>query len=170
MEKEDLFLEIYNKSQKLMYGIIRRIFSCKEDIEDVYQEAMIKIYKNLHNVQKQESLIHWVITITKNTALTILRKYKNRIDVLTETGEFDDYCVQDSSFDNLEAKDLIDKTEVKIRNKTHKEMFFKFHIDGYSLKELSDEYNKPMGTIKSSLFRVEKHFSDLIQELEVKQI
>ena len=70
------FEMLYSNYKKLLlhkaYGILKDY----QLAEDAVSEAMIRIYRNLDKIEEVESnrTVAFLVTITKNTALTLLRK------------------------------------------------------------------------------------------------
>lgn len=76
-----VFEKLYNKYNKLVYGIAFSILKNKEDSEDVVQNVMSKLY----NLDKSKLPIYketsWLYTVTKNEAISIIRKKDKEINL-----------------------------------------------------------------------------------------
>ncbi len=62
-------------------GVLRLAFSllrCVEDARDVYQEAFLRVYRNLHRFRFDSSFETWLYRIVTNLCLDQLRKRKLR--------------------------------------------------------------------------------------------
>ena len=112
VESQDKFELIYERYKNLMlkkaYDILRDTMLA----EDAVSEAFIRIYKNLDKIGDIDSgrSIAFVVTIAKNTALTILARQKNQYsagEVLEDTqeGSFD---LEDHVLSGLSASKIFD--------------------------------------------------------------
>ena len=74
MEIRKKFEELYDKYNKIVYGIAFSILKNKEDSEDVVQIVFLKLYDIDNSKLPKEKAGTWLYTVTKNEALAILRK------------------------------------------------------------------------------------------------
>ncbi len=142
-DKELGFQELYTKYNKLVYAIAFSILRNKEDSLDVTQSIFAKIYKLEKNKLPNKKEASWLYTVTKNEAITYLRKKKN--NVLIE----DLYELED---DNNEINKLIDRISynnlIKKLNNKEKEILSLKILSNLSFKEISKLTDEPVGTVK----------------------
>lgn len=60
-----------------------RYSSCKEDADDIFQEAFYLIYKRIDQLKKPEALSGWIKKIFINTALNNLKSKMNLVPQIT---------------------------------------------------------------------------------------
>lgn len=142
-DKELGFQELYTKYNKLVYAIAFSILRNKEDSLDVTQSIFAKIYKLEKDKLPNKKEASWLYTVTKNEAITYLRKKKN--NVLIE----DLYELED---DNNEINKLIDRISynnlIKKLNNKEKEILSLKILSNLSFKEISKLTDEPVGTVK----------------------
>lgn len=68
--------KLMKKYYQLIYNLIFRMISRKEDVEDLTQEAFIKAFNSLHNFDRQFAFSTWLFKIATNNAIDYLRKKK----------------------------------------------------------------------------------------------
>lgn len=85
MEKEALFRQIIEENGDRVFRICRYYFPDREDCEDASQEALIRIWQNLHSFRKESQIGTWIYRVTVNTCLTYIRKEKPRKKVFDGT-------------------------------------------------------------------------------------
>ncbi|MEG2146651.1 MAG: sigma-70 family RNA polymerase sigma factor [Lachnospiraceae bacterium] len=90
------FTDIYQEYHVQMEKVALRILSEQKDAEDAVQNAWIQVIKNFYKVSEIpcEELLFWLISITKNEALMILRKKRKNVpledwDAATEISSSD---------------------------------------------------------------------------------
>lgn len=112
-ELKELFIEIkhnnkialeklYNRYNKLVYGIAFSILKNKEDSEDIVQTVFSKLYVLEKDKLPTDKIGTWLYTVTKNEALLLLRKNNNDVgldtiyDLEDENNEIDKFINKDS--------------------------------------------------------------------------
>lgn len=96
------FEKLYNRYNKLVYGIAFSILKNKQDSEDVVQTVFSKIYTLEKDKLPTDKVGTWLYKVTKNETLLFLRKKDNNIDLDTiynlknENNEIDQFISRDS--------------------------------------------------------------------------
>jgi len=136
------------------YNLARWLVRNDQDAEDVVQESFLKAYKAQESFRGGEART-WVLSIVRNTAMDLLRRYKLRATVtLGDQG----YEPQDHSPDperglleqsrREQVRQAISHLESEFR-----EVIVLRAIEGLSYKEIASVLNIPMGTVMSRLSR-----------------
>ncbi len=84
-KKELYFASLYVRYQARMINYLYGFVFDADIAQDLCQEAMIKLYHNLDKFLVNEKFSSWFYRIVTNTALTYLRKMKNRESIVSET-------------------------------------------------------------------------------------
>ncbi len=152
-------LIIQRYSEKLYWGI-RRIVISHEDADDVLQDTLIKIYKNLHNFQERSSLFSWMYRIAINEALSFVKKYRNRqfedpIE-FAENLRADPYFDGDESYEQLliALKELPEKQALVFQLK---------YFDNLKYEEISEILGVTIGSLKASYHHAVKKIESKIE-------
>lgn len=94
--------ELYNRYNKVVYGIAFSILKNKEDSEDVVQIVFSKLYSIDKSKLPKEKSGTWLYSVTKNEALAILRKkydnigLENIYNCESENNEIDNFIDKES--------------------------------------------------------------------------
>lgn len=143
-ESDKIKLErIFDKYKRLLlykaYGILNDYALA----EDAVSEAFIRIYKNLGKIDNIDSpqTIAFLVTIVKNTSLTILEKQKNSIEPKPGIEDGDDgYNIEEMVLSLIVTQDmlkLVDELKEELRapfllkyahDLSHKEIAALLHI------------------------------------------
>jgi len=75
--KEQEFKQIYEQSKDKIYRLCLGFMGNKTDADDLFQEVLIKIWKNLKTFRNDSNINTWIYRITTNTALLTLNRKKN---------------------------------------------------------------------------------------------
>ncbi len=125
------------------------ILKNKEDAEDVVQETLIRVFKNIKNFREDSKLYTWIYQIALNLSRDILRK---KVDFLSLKDEWiggeDPHLDIEKTID----KELL-KDGLKALSPIYNEVLVLFYLREFSIKEISQMLETNEGTIKSRLSR-----------------
>lgn len=125
-----------------------------DDIEDIFQNSMIKAYENIKSLRKLDKFETWFISILINECKQSLRKKKR--EILYENIEIQGFHLDNYSFFQ----------EINSIDEIYKEIIVLKYISGYSQEEISKILNIPIGTVKSRIYRGLKTLNVLLKEEE----
>jgi RNA polymerase sigma-70 factor (ECF subfamily) len=140
------FNSLYNDYSNLVRSVLYKICG-RSEIDDLVQEAFIRIWKGLSDFENRSQSKTWVYRITINVAQDYFRKRKkNKFDI-----EFKEQFISD----DLESKKHVNKDLVlKALNELslpHRLVIVMFHMQDLSLKEVAEVLKESEGTVKSRL-------------------
>lgn len=150
----DYVIDIYSKK---IFGVAYRILNNSELSEECLNDVLLKIWDNIKYFNREnEKFYPWIIAITKNTAIDILRKelkHFNKLNiedmVISEEYSFD------KKIDNKEKLNDVIK-EIRSMNDVDKEIFLrKFYLD-QSSKIISEKMGLKDKFINLRIFRGRK--------------
>jgi RNA polymerase sigma factor (sigma-70 family) len=79
---ERALTELWRRHAKVTYKILWRITGNREDAEDALQETLLRSFVHLKSFNGRSKFSTWLISIATNTALTQLRRKRQRPEVL----------------------------------------------------------------------------------------
>lgn len=146
------FDRVYEKYAPSMFGICMRYANCRDDAQEILQEAFIKIYENSGKADPELPLGPWIKTITIRTAINILKRQRKLI--LKDDEHFFEtpieFFEQEKNTDNRQVELL------KLLNKMpagYRTIFNLFVLDNLTHKEIAEYLEISEGTSKSQLTR-----------------
>ncbi len=137
-----------------------------ERADDLLQETMLKALTYRDKYRQNTNFKAWIYTIMKNTFINDYRRnVKTRNTFDSSNNDFHllfskdkVYPSPDSFYSTKEIHNSIDSLEEEYR------VPFTMFLDGYKYKEIADELDLPLGTVKSRIFftrkKLEKSLSD----------
>ncbi|MFT6718687.1 MAG: RNA polymerase sigma factor (sigma-70 family) [Sphingobacteriales bacterium] len=146
---QEAFSELFDRYSDALNGVLYKILNDTEAAEDALQECFMKIWRARESYQSNKgTLFTWMLNIARNTAIDKLRKKKS----------LSGYKIR--SIDDSVGIDRFHKTETPINhiglkeNVGHLPRELKLIIDyvyfqGYTHKEVSEELEMPLGTVKT---------------------
>lgn len=143
---------LIRKYQSFVYSIALRYLNNHHDAEDVSQDVFIKALKNLDKFNQKSSLKTWLYSIAANTSKDFLRK-KNLLKIFTFSKDnFPDIRVDNDFIDKLDKQEfnfrLLDF--IKQLPERQREIFALRYFDDIPYKELSEQFNISVGSLKAT--------------------
>lgn len=143
--------DFYNLYKGRLLGVCRRYARTVSEAEDIFQEAFIKIFKNIHTLENIDSINSWVKSTVIRTAIDHYRHAVHEralvgYELIAEVTEN-----EEDLFSNL-ARDQI----LQIINALpdgYRLVVNLYLIDGYNHLEIAEMLNITEGTSKSQLSR-----------------
>lgn len=144
---------LYKAYSAKMFAVCFKYSSSREEAEDTFHEAFMKVYENIKNFKKEGSLEGWIRRIMVNTAIEKYRK-RSRLVVLVSMEdhqtEFNNHYVEDilSKIEADELMHLIQKLPPQ-----YKMVFNLYEFEGLKHKEIGARLGISEGASKSNLSR-----------------
>lgn len=167
---EDKFRTIYMDHYKMVRQLIYNMTG-KNEIDDLTQEAFVKIWQGLSAFSSQSSLKTWIYRITINVTIDYLRKQKsekNKKDNLATELNLQKELQRSneiSSYINFNNPELVQKTLLQLEEVT-RSMLILFYFEEKNIKDISKILEIPTGTVKSRLHNARKEFKHILKNLE----
>ncbi len=158
-----LFEAFYGRTFAVVYNILRR----RENAEDITQDAFIKAFQSIDQLQDQAKFGAWLTVIASNLARNYLKREKKIIltDELpeTSTGSFSN-DTEEEALRGLEI-DRVRKAIRKLPPEQYQVVVLQYYHD-LKVEEIASMLGIRAGTVKSRLFRAREK---LAGELELEQ-
>ena len=147
---ETAFAELYDRYSALLFGVITRIVSDREDAANLLQDCFVKIWRNIETYDPTKSrLATWLINVARNTAIDFTRsKYFSQKRKNQNLDYFVDAETARSAtqplVETLGLRQLVNKLTPVCR-----EVIEWMYFDGYTQQEIANNFGIPLGTVKS---------------------
>lgn len=151
---QDVFYERYKGK---MLGVCVRYAKTLAEAEDIFQEAFIKIFQHIHELQKPESADGWVKSIVVRTAIN----YYNRTTRQEERFTTYEYVTDELVSDDYEAvlnqhnADALLELISQLPD-AYRLVFNLYLIEGYSHAEIATLLSMPEATVRSQYSRAKQ--------------
>jgi RNA polymerase sigma factor (sigma-70 family) len=134
-----------------------------DDAQDLTQETFVKaiIYRNYYT--PQTNFKAWVFTIMRNIFINQYRR-KSKAKVIFDFSS-DNYLM--NSISSTDSNNLVDFQQItkEISNlEDEYKIPFELHFNGFKYKEISEQLDLPIGTVKSRIFIARKKLMDALPE------
>jgi RNA polymerase sigma-70 factor (ECF subfamily) len=162
------FEELVRRYDRDVLRLALNLMKRPEDARDVYQEAFLKVYRNLHRFRFECSFYTWLYRIVTNVCLDQLRRRQARPeDQAPEAGSAHDEGITDFFERQKEQRPTLDperrllgqeiQTRIAIAmellSPRERVVFEMKHYQGLKLRAIGDALGTTEETVKNSLFR-----------------
>ncbi len=152
-----------------VYGFQLKRIENENDAEDITIQTFSKAFDRIDTFDENYKFKTWLITISKNVHIDLMRKEKNSI---TQTMSNDDksiYQILDESpspEDKIITEQHLAKLlrDVKKLKPHYQEVINLRYFQELSYKEISKELKAPINNIKVKLLRAKKLLAEIIQQ------
>jgi RNA polymerase sigma-70 factor, ECF subfamily len=142
------FLKLFQRYEQDLYRMAFIYVKNQNDALDVVQETAYRSFKGIKNLKEPKYFKTWLIRIAISCALDILRKRKNVVQLKPELQEYISGSVNEDILDEITLKDLIET----LHEDEKSVILLRFYQD-FTIKEISDTLEIPIGTAKTILYR-----------------
>lgn len=154
------FKALFQLYEKYLYCLCYSYTQNQQDALDLVQEIYIKVFNNIKTFDESLPFHPWIRKISVNTCLNFRRTIKNNILSLNQSIEEDitleDMLVSDDDVEdeimNLEIKDIIKNNLKEIPDKYRIIIVLRYY-ENLNYNEISKILGKPLGTVKTDLYR-----------------
>jgi RNA polymerase sigma factor (sigma-70 family) len=153
---------LYDMYSATLYGVIFQIVKVDEIAEDVLQEAFIRIWKSFESYdEKKGRLFTWMINICRNLAIDKIRSKEFKMKVSTDelpTNGHPGFATYSFNTDHIGVREAVDKL-----TPDQKQIIDLMYFGGLTQSEIAEEYDIPLGTVKTRARSAVKVLSKLFK-------
>jgi RNA polymerase sigma factor (sigma-70 family) len=144
--------------EKFAYRLTLR----KTDAKDLVQDTFLKVMMNQHKYVINENFKAWTLTIMRNTFINnYRRRFYQNIYYDQEKELFSGNHVRATDADNPDsAYSVMEMTKRIEQLKDILRKPFELYVHGYKYREIADELNLSIGTVKSRIYLSRKLLID----------
>jgi len=166
--------------QALLRGMRPRLFAVAlrfaknpDDAEDIVQEALLRIWRNLDRFEGRAALSTWSHRITVNASLDSLRRQHTRMDRLVESqdeegtaqaAEMQVEATPESLLGTAEVGSLV-RQAIATLSPTHREVLEMRELEDSSYDEIAARARCPVGTVMSRLHHARRRLAGALPRL-----
>src|SRR5438477_9528002 len=175
------FEELVRRFDRDVLRLALNLMKRPEDARDVYQEAFLKVYRNLHRFRFECSFYTWLYRIVTNVCLDHLRRRQARPEDQApeihpnrmEEGPRDFFDFQREHRPALDPERRLMGKEIRSRilkamerlSPRERVVFEMKHYQGLKLRAIGDALGTTEETVKNSLFRATRKLREELGEL-----
>ena len=153
---------LYDKYAQHLFAVCLRNTRCKEDAEDIFQEAFVKAFNSLEKYSYQGSFISWLTIMFKREAWNYYRGKKTQFSKV----ELDDSNIPTYANDILEeySNEQLLNCLQRLEDK-ERIILVMYAIDGATWEEIAEFTQFEVATVRSMFSRAKKKVVDMFYNL-----
>ena len=157
------FMKLYKMYEKYLYSLCFNYVQNPHDALDLVQEIYIKVFKNIDKFDTDMPFHPWIRKISVNTCLNFTRTIKNNvISMNASISDSDDEITLEDTFlskedvledvINSETKNIIKRYLNEMQEEYRMVIILRYYEE-LSYNEIAEIIGKPLGTIKTEIYR-----------------
>lgn len=150
--------ELYDRFGSLVYRMAYQAMPTRADADDAVQEVFVRLWKTADRFDpKRAALVTWVMLISRRHLVDRLRRKRARISA----SSMEEAAVRDERRDLEPIGQEIERDErfAEVMKKVadlpalQQSVVTRAYLGGQTLRQISEELETPLGTVKSALSR-----------------
>jgi RNA polymerase sigma-70 factor (ECF subfamily) len=139
-ERKELFITAYSEYKDKIYRLIYSYIKEKDQVDDIFQEVFLCIWKNLHSFRHESKISTWIYRIAVNTTLLNRRNAikSNKILCNFDSELLADTTNEDSDTEEEKLKQLQNLRRLISSLDDQDRMIISLFMEDLSYKEIAD--------------------------------
>lgn len=150
-KEESALKEVMNMYKNQIFNYLNMMLSDRELAEELTQDTFVKVYFKAGSL-RTENLKAWIYKIATNLARSEFRKRKvKNILSLSDVGD------ANYAYEPAIGNDIILEQMLSVLPEKYRIPLVMKELNNFSFEEMADILKKPIGTVKSLVFRGRQH-------------
>ena len=158
---QNAFAKLIGRHKDKVRNLVFLTLGDAEFVDDISQDVFISIYKKLGDFRFESKFTTWLYRITVNKCRDYLRKKRVR-SIFVPINDADTTRHVGSHSENIDLPHLVRGAIKKLPEKLKVPLVLR-DIDGLSYKEIADQLECEVGTVKSRIFRARESLKILLE-------
>jgi len=166
-KKDMAFHILVKKYQEKLYWHIRKIVVNHDDADDVLQNTLVKVWRNIDSFREESSLYTWLYRIATNESISFINSKKRRKYI--PMNEANDYLVKNIASDPyFEGNEMQTKLQEAILRLPEKQriVFNMKYFDEIKYEDMSQILDTSVGALKASFFHAVKKIENYLKNAD----
>ena len=164
--KSDGFDMLYQAYYRYVYTLCYKSTYNTEDAKDLLQEVFIKVYRNIGSFTQTKPLLPWIRKITVNTCINHSQRGQNK-DLSLDSESLQNTVLADGDIQETVISGImltsVEKAVSGLPANERTAIMLR-HFDERSYDEIADLMDRPLGTVKTYLYRGRKMIRDKLKQ------
>ena len=157
--KQDLKIEkVWSEYRAAIKALLHTRISDPDEVDDLLQEILIKVHKNLSSLKSITSTKAWLLQIANRTIIDFYRKRNKAIDLSAE-----DLWYSEQNYHTQQNLAQCVTPFINALPRASAELLAEIELRGRSQKEVADELGVNYSTLKSRIQKARKQLRALFE-------
>lgn len=160
---KEAFHQLYQETDKTVYGFILSILKNPQDAEEVMQETYMKIWTSAASYKPQGKPLAWIFTIARNLCYMKFRDQKRMADLGPDQDSWEEPGAYFPPLENM-ADALVLRTALEILKEDERQIVLLHAASGLKHREIAAALGMPLSTVLSKYSRAVKKLKQYLKE------
>jgi RNA polymerase sigma-70 factor, ECF subfamily len=150
---EAALAQLYDRYRTILFGLLMRILSNREEAEDVLQEVFLQVWRKATDFDERRGRpFTWLVTLARSRGIDRLRTLAARVRVAEAGAREVSEAVSDAAIDAFksEQRGLVSDALAKLPDEQKRPIMLAY-FDGLSQSEIATRTGAPLGTVKTRM-------------------
>lgn len=153
----DAVSELYDRFGAMVYRMAYQLMPTKAEAEDAVQEVFVRLWQSAGRYNPDRAaLVTWVMIITRRYLVDQLRRMKVRpratsLDAAWQASDESSRDPDDRLIRSERQAKLLER--ISTLPELQRQVIERAYLGGKTLRDISEELDRPLGTVKSALSR-----------------
>jgi RNA polymerase sigma-70 factor (ECF subfamily) len=151
--------ELFRRFGALVYQSSRQVLRSRAETEDAVQEIFVRLWRTADRFDPHRAkLVTWVMLISRRHLIDRLRRQSarpDRAELDTNRGDSGGAIAPAEPLGRAEGEEGRDRLRKQLARlpELQRTVIERAYLQGFSLREISEQLRMPLGTVKSALSR-----------------
>jgi RNA polymerase sigma-70 factor (ECF subfamily) len=158
-QKEKRFKEILEENGGKINGICRYYCPSQADLNDMYQEVLVNIWKSLEKFRGESSISTWIYRIAVNTSISFSgNAYRNKKLYFNQVSQSMNVLIDDEDLERkFQKEEQLEQLEICLNQlSVIDKALISLLLEGLSLREIADVVGLTEPNVKVKIHRVKE--------------
>ncbi len=167
-EKEKMFTEVFNDNKNKIFRLCYTSLNNKDDVDDLFQEVMINVWRNLESFRNESKISTWIYRITVNTGLLYNKRFKTKSERFKnlEPVEMDENHSSEDPFPENQSMDLKNLHQAISKLKKQDRIIIGLFMEGMNYEEISDVVGISINYVGVKINRIKTVLARIMEGLK----
>jgi len=150
---EQALAHLYDRYRLILFGLVNRILSSREEAEDVLQEVFIQVWRRAADFDELRGRpFTWLVTVARSRAIDRLRSLAARERVAIASASDPAEAVSDAADDTFrsEQRGVVVSALTQLPDE-QKTTLVLAYFEGLTQSEIAARLGAPLGTVKTRM-------------------
>jgi RNA polymerase sigma-70 factor (ECF subfamily) len=150
---EAALAQLYDRYNRILFGLLMRILNNREEAEDVLQEVFLQVWRKAADFDENRGRpFTWLVTLARSRGIDRLRTLASRERVAEAGAREVSEEISDAATDALksEQRGLVSDALAKLPDEQKRPIMLAY-FDGLTQSEIATRLGAPLGTVKTRM-------------------
>jgi RNA polymerase sigma-70 factor (ECF subfamily) len=150
---EAALAQLYDRYDRILFGLLMRILNNREEAEDVLQEVFLQVWRKAEDFDETRGRpFTWLVTLGRSRGFDRLRALASRERVAEAGAREVSEEISDAATDALksEQRGLVSDALAKLPDEQKRTIMLAY-FDGLTQTEIATRLGAPLGTVKTRM-------------------